>query len=94
MTRHRQQIPQGVAIKSSQASEDEWIPSIVVGQIVGVGRVLEQRVPVLEVGPNDQRVRFGRRMRRQRGHEAAANFQNRRPVIPDCGFNTREREAD
>src|SRR5688500_1881120 len=66
--------------------------SIVIGQVIGGGRVSEEPFAVLEGGPDHERARFGRGVHGDACHEAASRPQDRRPVVPRGRFDVRQRE--
>jgi len=67
---------------------------VVVSDVIRVRRVCEQPVALLESDSNDQRARFGRRMRRQTSHERPAQLQRWRAVVARCGFDAGQRETE
>src|SRR4030095_7559697 len=55
-TRHGEQIAERVAIDVRQPDEHDWMRPVVVRHVVGVGRILEQPLAVLEPDSDDERA--------------------------------------
>jgi hypothetical protein len=67
---------------------------VIVGDVIGFRRVCEQPFALFESDSDHQRPRFGRRMRRQAGHERPAQLQYWTAVPTRGGFNVWQREAE
>src|SRR6187200_2774162 len=57
--RHRQEILQRVPVQAPEACQDDGVGSIVVGDVVGIGSLGQQILPIFGRGPDDQRFRTG-----------------------------------
>ena len=66
---------QSVRFDARQTDQHYGIASIVVGEVVGLGRILHQPFAVFKPGPDYERVWFRRWMRRKASHEDAVNPQ-------------------
>jgi len=67
---------------------------VVVGQVIGVRRVLEEQLTLFRVGSDDQRIRFGGAVRGKTCHEDAGHPEYWRTVVPMRGLNVRQRPAN
>ena len=66
---------------------------VIVGHVIRVGRVLEQRVSIVERDSDDRCFRVRGVMRGQAGHERAAKFEYRPSGIPCRRLDTRQRQS-
>ena len=88
LPRHLQKIPQRVVADVAEADQDEWIGLIVAGEVVGFRRVLQQPLPLLDAVADNKRIGFGRLVTCEAGHEASAEFEYRRTIVPNHILDT------
>lgn len=92
--RGREQLPKSLSSDVSQSHEYHGVASIVIGQVVGLGRILDEPLSLVEIGPDNQSIGFRGGMGGEACHENTGNLQHGRAVVPRRRFDVRQRQAD
>jgi len=81
-------------VDARQPDEHERIRRVVVRDVVRVRCILEQQFALFQIDANHQRSRFRRGVAGNARHEHAAHLKYCLAIVPDCGFDAGQCQAD